>query len=283
MWRRILTTPLIASYHHEMDKKSKALKAHKNNDLIQARYESMTLMEQMILLAAIGSADPRELTSEQGIEITASTLSDLLNTDRGSIYGELKQAGKRLKRRVLSIKNPDPNNPRLSERELSWVYQVDYFDDEGRLILYFHENMMPHLANLNENYTAFFVRHVAKFRSTYGIRLYELLVQWQSRGTREIEIDWLRESWRLENKYPRMADLKKWVIRPAIRDINTYSNLWVKMGQRKRGRRIVALQFTFGLRQPEQPNPPKLSKQYIEKHARPGETWEQAAARLKEK
>ena len=263
----------------KLDRKSKALKAHKSNDLIQARYESMTLMEQMILLAAIGSADPRELTSEQGVEITAGTLSDLLNTDRGSIYGELKQAGKRLKRRVLSIKNPDPNNPRLSETELSWVYRVDYYDAEGRLILDFDKSMMPYLANLSGNYTAFFVRHVAKFKSTYGIRLYELLVQWQSRGTREIEVDWLRESWGLENKYKAMCDLKKRVIDPAIRDINTHSNLWVKMGQRKRGRHVVAFQFEFGLKQPE-PKLPKLSKQYIEKHALPGESWEEAKTRL---
>ena len=65
-----------------------------------------------------------------------------------------------------------------------------------------------------------------------------------------------------------------------MNDINAHSNLWVKMGQRKRGRRVVALQFTFGLKHPEKK---KLTREYIEKHAQPGETWGQAASRLNEK
>jgi len=41
-----------------------------------------------------------------------------------------------------------------------------------------------------------------------------------------------------------------------------------------------ALQFTFGLKHPEKEKK-KLSREYIEKHARPREPWEQAASRLK--
>ena len=137
-----------------------------------------------------------------------------------------------------------------------------------------------HVLRTDPNYTAYFLKHVAKFRSSYSIRLYEMLIQWKSVGSTEIEVDELRQLWVLENKYPAMCDLKKRVIEPALRDINEYSNLWVKVGQRKRGRRVHSLQFRFGLKQQEKKKK-QLTREYIEKHAKPGESWEDAVSRLK--
>jgi plasmid replication initiation protein len=51
--------------------------------------------------------------------------------------------------------------------------------------------------------------------SSYSIRLYEMLIQWKSVGSTEIEVDELRQLWVLENKYPAMCDLKKRVIEPV--------------------------------------------------------------------
>ena len=91
-------------------KNTKSLKAHKHNDLIQARYSVMTMPEQLLLLAVIGQIDPRKLTAETSVEITVSDFRDLvnLNTDRHDSYNQLKQAVKRLYNRSVIIKNPDP-------------------------------------------------------------------------------------------------------------------------------------------------------------------------------
>lgn len=261
-------------------KNTNSLKAHKHNDLIQARYSALTMPEQLLLLAVIGQSDPRKLTAETPVELTVSAFRDLVDAKGGSSYDELKKAVKRLFNRSVTIANPDPDDPALTETETRWISSINYYKGDGRIRLYFAPKILPYLANLNSNYTSFFIRYVANFQSKYGIRLYEILIQWQSKGSREIEIDWLRQTWQLENKYKAIKDLKRWVIEPAINDINTHSNLWVKMGQRKRGRRVVALQFTFGLKHPEKKKK-KLTREYIEKHAHPGETWERAAARLK--
>jgi len=109
-------------------------------------------------------------------------------------------------------------------------------------------------------------------------------MQWKSIGSVEIEINDLRRLWMLEEKYLEMCDFKKRVIETALKDINEFSNVWVKMEQKKRGRRIHSLKFRFGLKKPEQSQSPKthkLTKAYIEKNARPGESWEEATARLK--
>jgi len=88
-----------------------------------------------------------------------------------------------------------------------------------------------------------------------------------------------------------MFDLKRWVIQPAVDDVNQCSNLWVKWSQRKTGHRVTHLQFQFG-----EKNPPPVAKtlaaslqtervggipkREIEKLAHLGETYEQAAQRI---
>ena len=126
--------------------------------------------------------------------------------------------------------------------------------------------------------------HVARFESVYSIRLYELLVQWSSAGEREIEVEWLKKQFQVEDKYDRLGNLKKRVIDPAVAEINEHSNIWVKYGQRKSGRTITHFQFQFGLKgNGQQPAPARrqqLTEEDINKQARPGESRAAVIARL---
>jgi len=264
-----------------MNKENSILKVHKHNGLIRARYSVLTLPEQLLLLAVIGKVDPRELTAETSVELTVSAFKDITDNIGESSYDELRKAVRRLYNRSVIISDPDPEDPSLTETETRWVSSINYYKNEGRVRLFFAPKILPYLANLKDNYTAYFLKNVSKFRSGYSIRLYEMIIQWQSIGSVEIEINELRRLWMLEEKYLEMCDFKKRVIEPALKDINEFSNVWAKMEQKKRGRRIHSLKFRFGLKQSQSPKTHKLTKAYIEKNARPGESWEEATARLK--
>jgi plasmid replication initiation protein len=263
----------------------KSMTVYKSNKLVEASYQTFSLVEQLALLACIAKSDPATLTSDTAIEMTVSEFAELGGIDKTDAYDDLKRVAERLFSRYMIIDAPDPDDSSLRRTRTRWVHSIDYYDGEGRVRLFFSPKVIPYLADLKNKFTRYKLEHVADFKSKYGVRLYELLVQWQSAGRREIEIDWLRDTWQLGGKYRRIADLKKWVIEPAIRDINNYSNLWVKAGQRKRGRRIVAIQLQFGLKQPKPKQQQKIKKQtlqdYITRHARPGESWEAATARLR--
>ena len=269
-------------YDYGMD--TKKLKVHKHNDLIQARYSAMSLQEQMILLACIASVDPRTLRADTPVDLTVAEFADLIGINQRGAYDDLRRAVRRLYDRSVTIDNHD------HQTETRWVASVRYYKSQGRIQLYFAHHIIPYLADLKSNYTAFFLRHVAQFKSVYGVRLYELLTQWQSKGEREVTVEWLRKKWMLEDKYKDIKDLKKRALDPAMRDINTYSNLWVKMGQRKLGRQIVAFQFQFGLKstaearaklEDENTIPKRLTRRYVEQHAKPGESYDAAYARLR--
>jgi plasmid replication initiation protein len=129
--------------------------------------------------------------------------------------------------------------------------------------------------------------------STYGIRLYELLMQWKSTGKREIEIEWLKKQFELDGSYSAMCDLKKRVIDPAVKDINEHSNYQIKWEQRKTGRKVTHLTFIFSEKKPAKETPKRATKpkeettvlgvpkSEIERLARAGESYEQAAIRIK--
>ena len=149
--------------------------------------------------------------------------------------------------------------------------------------------MLPYLCELKGQFTRYKLEHVGKMTSLYAIRLYELLMQWQTTGVREIEIEWLKKQFQIEDEYPRMYDLKKYVIESAVKDINNHSNYNTEWIQRKTGRRVTHLIFTFTEKQAKkqfkasnkEPMMFGLPKSEIERKSRVGESYEEAAFRIK--
>lgn len=154
---------------------------------------------------------------------------------------------------------------------------------------------MPFISQLKARFCRYHLANIAPMSSVYAVRLYELLIQWRDAGTRRVELDWLRERFLLGQKYASIRDFKRYVLQIAVDQINTHSDLWVKWEQHKRGRVVHALTFTFGPKaekkpenqsaSPAKPKPakPKLTRAYIEQHAYPGESWEEATERLRGK
>uniref|UniRef100_UPI003AF8CF1E replication initiation protein n=1 Tax=Thiolapillus sp. TaxID=2017437 RepID=UPI003AF8CF1E len=213
-------------------------------------------------------------------EVSATQIADLAGLDSvANAYRDLKKSADKLYERSVIINDPDPENPQVTERKTRWISSIDYIPGEGKLVLNFSAGIIPYLSRLSKEFTQYKLRHVARFESIYSIRLYELLVQWSSVGEREIEVEWLKKQFQVENKYKRLSDLKRRVIDPAVVEINKHSNLWVKYGQRKSGRTVTHFQFQFGLK--DQPKLRKhLSEEEIKQAAKPGETRAAVIARL---
>lgn len=263
-----------------MDNKPTYLTVVKSNKVIEASY-MLSLSEQRVLLACIAQIDSRsELTENYRFEITASGMADLAGLDSlSNAYRDLKKAAEKLYERSVIIDDPDPANPQIAQRKTRWISSIDYVPGEGKLVLSFSFGIIPYLSQLSREFTQYKLKHVAKFESVYSIRLYELLVQWSSAGEREIEVEWLKNQFQVDDKYSRLTDLKKRVIEPAVAEINEHSNFWVSYGQRKLGRTVTHFQFKFGLK--NQPKEVKhITEEEIKQKARPGETRGAVIARL---
>ena len=145
----------------------------------------------------------------------------------------------------------------------------------------FASALIPYLSELKERFTVYPIDDVVKMTSIHAIRLYELLVQWRSTGKREIEIAWLKETFQIADSYKSISDLKRWVIAPAIEQINQHSPIQVGWKQKKTGRSVTHLVFEFSPKKLLKTSKKKtMSREDVEKHARPGESWEAATKRL---
>ena len=272
----------------------KILTVCKANEVIEAGYR-LSLNEQRVILACIGQVNSmEELLKTDEFELSAKDFANLYGISENRAYGELQEVAKNLYQRSLTIYNPDPNYPKLKKIETRWISSIGYMPDDGKIILCFAQKLLPYLSQLKGTFTRYKLEHVGNMTSMYSIRLYELLAQWQSVGKREVEIEWLKKQFQLDESYDRMFDLKKRVIEPAVKDINEHSNFNVTWTQRKTGRAVTHFIFEFGEKTPLAPEKPKrvvkprekkilgVAESEIKAKAKPGESYEQAATRIAE-
>jgi plasmid replication initiation protein len=271
---------------------------YKSNALIEASYR-LSVYEQRIILGCIVQVRRDEpLTDQKLYTVSAQQIAQDAGVSIDRAYQHLKAASERLFRREVTLHEAPNGKGNAKVRLTRWVQEVVYQKDQGTVSLRFSQPIVPYLSQLSEQFTRYALADVARMDSAHAIRLYELLCQWRDAGRREVSVEWLRDAFQLEGKYPAIKDFKKRVIEPAVEQINELSPLWVKWEQRKTGRRVTHLTFTFG----EKPSK-KTHKRHgsrpigkahtnsitalygiqvaiIEKNARPGETYEDTALRL---
>ena len=105
--------------------------------------------------------------------------------------------------------------------------------------------MVPYITRLESHFTKYTLGMIANMSSSHAIRIYELLIQWGGIGRREMEIAWLRNLLRLENQYTSINDFKKYVVDISVLQINKFTDLSVSYTQKKTGRSVTHLIFTF--------------------------------------
>jgi plasmid replication initiation protein len=277
---------------------NKNLVVYKSNKVIEAGFK-LTQNEQRVILCCIAKVNSsKPLSPLERFEVTAKEFSDRFKINKDKSYQTLKEVSEQLFERYVIIDNPDPTDKTLKYTKTRWISAVNYHEDNGKISLLFAPLMIPYLSELHGSFTFYQLENISRMTSTYGIRLYELLMQWKSTGKREIDIEWLKKQFELDTSYDRMDNLKRRVIDPAIKDINEHSDYQVSLEQRKNGRKVTHLIFTFSEKnapegvkteKPTRTTKPKekmilgVSMSEIEKNARPGESNEQAAARINSK
>jgi len=263
----------------------------KSNRVVEASYQ-LTLIEQKILLVAMSQINSRQVLDPlQGFEVSANDLIRLSDSKTKNEYRDLKTAAEQLLNRIVTINNPFADEKRATQLKTHWISSVVYIPNEGRVRLYFAPHLLPYISQLTSEFTKYQLQEVGKFSSIYSHRLFELIQQWKTVGKREIEIEWLRNRLVLGDKYSAIKDFKLYVLDPAVSEINELTHYQLKWEQRKTGRKVTHLTFTFSEKSPEAENPKRTAKpkektvygvpmSEINKRALAGEKAEDAAARI---
>lgn len=213
----------------------------KSNDLVRASYK-LTLQEQRLVLAAISKLDSRKSymhprNDQTRVRITAQEFGETFGLDQKSAYAELKTASDALfERKIIEIRGK-------KTEKLRWVQKATYHDGEGWTELQFAQDVLPLVTMLRANFTTYKLERVAGLRSTYSIRIFELLAQWASTGMLRIEVEDLIKQ--LHLPYERYVDVVRRVIEPAVAELTEKSNLEIEWRPIKEGRKVKTIEFRF--------------------------------------
>jgi len=218
--------------------------ATKSNHLIQASYK-LTLNEQRLMLMAISKLFPKKpMTSQRIQRITALEYSKMFDVGVKNAYRDIKQASDRLLVRLIKTYDKDP--AKKGYYKFQWASKVYYSKKEGYVDITFHEDIAPYLTMLSSGfYTKIEVNKLSGIRSTYAIRLYELLKQYKKTGERYISLKDFRDWCEIKNKYKVYSDLKKRVINPAILELEEKANLIITWEEIKKARKVTGFNFMF--------------------------------------
>jgi plasmid replication initiation protein len=212
----------------------------KSNWLITASYK-LTLNEQRLVLVAIAkiSFDSKEI--KRRVVITAREMLDCFpDIGEQHVYEEMEKASENLFNRWIRIEDPN------QIEKFRWISaKLIYKKGEGRVGFSFSPEVLPYLQQLKEQFTKYRLGDISSLKSAYSIRLYEMLMQFQSTGIALVRLEEFKERLGIADKYSDYLNLRRRIIEPAVSELNQKSHLTITFKSIREGRAIKKLEFFF--------------------------------------
>lgn len=226
----------------------------KHNKLIEFKGR-MTLNE--LKLFSLIVADIREQQEKQFEEykIDISVLKEI--TKDKNFYDYIKEVALKLESKRIVVEGSNEKKKRYFTT-IRLINKPRYEEGEYHLVVDLDKDLIPYIIDLKRNFTRYEIENILRLKSTYSVRLYELLKQYQSIGNRKINIDDLRDYLGIEkDEYDRFYDFERRVLKVAKKEIDKYTDLEVDYEKIKTGRKITGIKFTIDSK-------PDVQKELIE-------------------
>ena len=233
-------------------KKNRGIKLiKKSNDLIEARYR-FDIWETRVFTSILSEIEQQD----EDFRVYRVYLRDIIkefNINNGDAYELLRQATHSLMNKKLYVNYE--HDGAIREKIYHIIRKADVMKsilDESRrkvneyVDISIDPEMKPLLLELKSRFTTYDVQNVVKFKSSYTLRIYEHLKQYEKIGKRTLDIDYLKRIFELATEYPLFANFYQKVVNPAFRDINEFTDLTItRIEKIKAGKKVESLQFFF--------------------------------------
>lgn len=207
----------------------------KSNKLIEASFK-LNSIEQKIILALISLIQP----DDEDFKAYTFRIKDfikLIGGNSNTRYRELEEITRKLMSKVNDIYIDD----RLYQ--VQWLSLAEYNYGKGTINLTLHPFLKPYLLQLKKEFTSYKLKNVSDLKSSYAIRIYELLKQYERFKERTFDLDDLRQKLAVTDIYPKYGNFKQRVLLPAQREINKKSDIAFDFKEIKEGRSVKQIKF----------------------------------------
>ena len=216
----------------------------KYNGLIEASYR-LSLNEARIVLYGISLINPVSKEFPLEFKVDVKRFADMFGLDNHCIYDIVKQAAMdKFWEREFTI--PLENGDKMRVR---WLNGIQYSDGKGYLKIYMNPLLKPFLHQLGGNYTKYYLDKIAKFKSIYSVRFYEIAIMELNKTKKtkvsfSLKINEIKDRLEIQEKYKRFSNFKAFSLEPAKREINKYSDIKLSYKIKKLGRTPHEIEFT---------------------------------------
>jgi len=215
-----------------------------SNSIISAAH-ALNLSEKRIICTALAKLDSMaKKPPAKPIRITAMEFSECFGIDETTAYEQLRRGTKALYNRSIKRIVPTPYGQR--EENIRWLELSAYHPGLGYVEVAFSASVAPHLMALEKRFTTYKLAQTRALRSIHSWRLFENLKRWESTGRWIVDIGEFHHAMEATESYRKnFAQLRKWMIEPAVKELRDVSGLDIEWSAHKTGRKVTRLLFRF--------------------------------------
>lgn len=220
----------MTSFIPVRDKLEKSSSVVQSNQLARG-FSKLTLSGLRVLASFLSQIDSkRELDKNQEFVLSAHKYAHIFGiTDMDRAYVELKRG-------ALDIMDKDRVMIIDEQGRDSWVHLVSKITPnkgKAEVSLNWGEYVIPHISKLSKNFTRYNIGNLSFMRSKHSLQLYQVLKSHMGNlqfANKSMTIEEFKFSMGIDaNKYSEIRGLRRKVIEPAVRDIQS-SMVDIKIG-----------------------------------------------------
>ena len=212
----------------------------KHNKLIEFKGR-MTTNELKLFSLIIADVREQQERQFEEYEIDISVLQE--TTKDKNFYNYIKDIALRLEDKRIVIDRLNEDNKKYFNT-IRLINKPRYTEGNKNLTVDLDRDLIPYIIDLKREFTRYQIENILRLNSSYAVRIYELLKQYEKIGEREINIKDLRNYLGIEKEeYTRFDNFEARVLSPAKKETNKYTDLIIDYEKIKTGRRITSILF----------------------------------------
>lgn len=215
-------------------------KVVKGNDIIQkARYD-LGLAEIKAFSFVLSKIKPTDAAfSEYTFTINEYCKVLGIKTNNGKNIQNVKKSLKNLVDKSFFLTLEDG-----TETTISWLNKVWIDKGSGKIRVRLDDDLQKYVTGLYTNYTQYELLCTLPMRSTYSIRIYELLKSYAFTKKHTFNLEQLKKTLGCEH-YTRFPDFRRKVLEVAVKEINTYTDLEISWQPVTKGKKVIEIAFSI--------------------------------------
>jgi hypothetical protein len=217
---------------------------YKSNAIIRARFDWTAMVHRVVMMLI--SQLEREQTLFDHQYVYVQDLVRLTGRKGGNLYVEAAEVASTLLDQKLEIRRDDG-----SYSGYNLFSDAHYLAGQGCIAARFNPHMRDFLLQLKEQYTKYLLQQAMVLSSPYSIRFYEIIKMMEGIGWCDLSVDEIRLMFKLEDKYERWRDLKRYVIDAAQGELREKCDLYFSYTELRRGRTPIGIKLKIHRKQGE--------------------------------